>query len=444
MWDFTMKNVRCFKGEQSLKIRPVTLLVGENSTGKSTVLGCYHALNNAIHNKVDFNIDPYHLGTFDDIVRQEKNTNEEFSLGINYDFHNQSIHYKIVITKSTIEPIISKVVITFSSGGSITFENNPRSSNDKNIKDKTRFYPGYTMKVKKDDFIISSSLLNMTILEHSIDMMLYRILEADKRPNKNISALEKFLTNKAKLAGHKDIQHFDYFFMSSIANKNIESMSPMRSKPQRVYDPSNETLTPDGGGTPMLMRKLSHESNKEWKLLHDQLINFGKKSGMFNDVKIKKFGKNIGDPFQIQIKTGKRYTNIMDVGYGVSQLLPILVRILNKSFHHSSHFLLQQPEVHLHPQAQAALGTLLVELAKDGKGQNFLVETHSDFIVDRISTEIRDKKISPENVSLVYHEMKEGYVQLHNITFDKMGNLENVPDGYRNFFMHEMNKVLGL
>ena len=442
MWNFTMQNVRCFKGEQSLEIRPITLLVGENSTGKSTVLGCYHALNNAINQKIDFNIDPYHLGTFDDIIRQTKKTKKEFSLGINYDFHGQSIHYKIVVTKSTIEPIISKIVVTFDSGGSITFDSSTHHPfNDKKIKYKAGFYPDYIIKAKKDDFIIYSPLVDITT--NSIGFILYRILKLDKPLDKNASILKKFLANKAKLTGNKNINPLDFCYSFMHLATEVESMSPMRSKPQRVYDPSNETLTPDGGGTPMLMRKLPHESNKEWELLHSQLINFGEKSGMFNDIQIRKFGENIGDPFQIQIQTGTRYTNIMDVGYGVSQLLPILVRILNKSFHHSSHFLLQQPEVHLHPQAQAALGTLLVELAKDGKGQNFIIETHSDFIVDRISTEIRDKKISPENVSLVYHEMKKGYVQLHNIGFDDMGNLINAPNGYRDFFTREINKVLG-
>ena len=66
--------------------------------------------------------------------------------------------------------------------------------------------------------------------------------------------------------------------------------------------------------------------------------------------------------------------NFIDVGYGVSQALPILTELFRKDS--AKTFLLQQPEVHLHPSAQAALGTLFCQLASQGR--QLLVETHSD------------------------------------------------------------------
>ena len=51
-------------------------------------------------------------------------------------------------------------------------------------------------------------------------------------------------------------------------------------------------------------------------------------------------------------------------------------------------FLLQQPEVHLHPQAQAALGTLFCQVAAGGR--QLIIETHSDYIIDRVRMDVRD------------------------------------------------------
>ena len=74
----------------------------------------------------------------------------------------------------------------------------------------------------------------------------------------------------------------------------------------------------------------------------------------------------MGAPFQLKIKVRGPNSNIIDVGYGVSQILPILVHILSPhplSQWQNTYFLLQQPEVHLHPTAQAQLSSLLASSA---------------------------------------------------------------------------------
>ena len=67
-------------------------------------------------------------------------------------------------------------------------------------------------------------------------------------------------------------------------------------------------------------------------------------------------------------------------------------------------FLLQQPEVHLHPTAQAALGSLFCEIA--GWDRQIIVETHSDYIIDRVRMDVRDNKtdLKPADVSILYFE----------------------------------------
>ncbi len=123
----------------------------------------------------------------------------------------------------------------------------------------------------------------------------------------------------------------------------------------------------------------------------------------------------------------------------VSQILPILVRIFRNQ---SAKFLLQQPEVHLHPKGQAELVSLLVNNNKTHKN-SFVIETHSDYMINRIRIEIMKGKIKPEDVSLIYLEPAGNQVKTHNIRFDAQANMINVPDGYRDFFLKESDELLG-
>lgn len=203
----------------------------------------------------------------------------------------------------------------------------------------------------------------------------------------------------------------------------------------------------------MFMMRLHHEEGQKWKALQEELVEFGKASGLFSDIRVKRHGKQISDPFQLQIKVHSgSHANIVDVGYGVSQSLPILVELLSRDLNGSRTkrisrpslpFLLQQPEVHLHPRGQAELASFFVESVRNRK-HSFLIETHSDYIVDRIRICVRQKRIAAKDVSILYFEPKRNAVKIHNIRLDEYGNLDNPPAGYRNFFLRERDTLLGL
>ena len=207
---------------------------------------------------------------------------------------------------------------------------------------------------------------------------------------------------------------------------------------------------PEGSDVPMLLMRLEETQIEEWEELKQHLTEFGKNSGLFQNIKIKKLGNSLSDPFQLQFKVRGPTSNIIDVGYGVSQVLPILVQILPPSlsgFSRSSHrlptySLLQQPEVHLHPKAQAEFTTMLIK-SSSNSNRSFLIETHSDYMIDRARIEIRKGNIKPDEVSLIYFEPKRNIVNVHNIRFDKMGNMTGVPQGYRDFFLKESKRLMG-
>lgn len=136
------------------------------------------------------------------------------------------------------------------------------------------------------------------------------------------------------------------------------------------------------------------------------------------------------------------HRNLIDVGYGVSQVLPVITELLRQDA--PSMFLMQQPEVHLHPSAQAALGSLFCEVA--GRNRQMVVETHSDHLLDRIRMDIRDgtTHLKPDDVSILFFEREGLDVQIHSLRIDEEGNILNAPESYGRFFMEETARSLRL
>ena len=131
---------------------------------------------------------------------------------------------------------------------------------------------------------------------------------------------------------------------------------------------------------------------------------------------------------------------MIDVGYGVSQVLPVITELLRGDA--PPVFLLQQPEVHLHPSAQAALGSLFCQIASPKR--QLVVETHSDHMLKRIRMDVRDGKaaLKPEDVSILFFERGDLDVRIHSLRLDREGNVLDAPDSYGRFFLEETARSL--
>ena len=189
------------------------------------------------------------------------------------------------------------------------------------------------------------------------------------------------------------------------------------------------------------------QKQKEWTRLKKRIEDFGKDAGLFDEISIKPLGKRDSEPFQVQVRKfagGLKgpQRNLIDVGYGVSQVLPVITELLRDDA--PPVFLLQQPEVHLHPSAQAALGSLFCQVASSNC--QLVVETHSDHLLDRVRMDIRDGKVplKPDDVSILFFERGALDVHIHSLRLDGKGNVLGTPDSYRRFFMVETTRSLGL
>ena len=426
---FTMEEVRCFGARQTFKIRPLTFLVGENSTGKTTALACFHVLANFLHGEgMDFNSHPYSMGTFTDIVRNSKKREKNFKLGFTSKYNNEDIEttIELVEKEAGVEPVVSSITMKLTDGEIII-----QSEDTIGRELRLDFFDEEQNRYR---IACNTDRLN----EYSV----YFFFPPFTQESKGEIAFSKYFKKK--------IEKFECSPWDVFRTVSVFSTSPVRSRPKRTYDPTREFDDPEGSDAPMYLMRIEATEKKDWEALKTQFVEFGRNSGLFENIDVKNLGGSLGAPFQVQVKVRGPKANIIDVGYGISQILPILVHILNPSISKSARrnpiqsffSLLQQPEIHLHPKAQAEFSSLLVRLASQGS-QSFIVETHSDYIIDRARIEIRKGTIRPEDVSLIYFEPKGNIVNVHNIHFDKMGNMENVPPHYRDFFLKESKRLMG-
>lgn len=443
--EFILENVRCFEGEQRATLRPITLLVGENSTGKSTFLGCFRVVDQLFHPSlrvggslpVNFNEEPFLMGSFRDIVRSRRGRDGRISkfmlgLGVSPPSETGLAPYPIYFTFSEwgSEPAITSYRMQFTEDLHLEVLREA----DKKVRVTL---PGHTEALDlrfglPEDFAMSLGYLvgdgrYSSGKAHDVGRLsrfLSELMGFNCGPGSDISGEELGLVLESIVC----------------REARVTSIAPLRSKPKRTYDPIRESASPEGEHIPMLLMRLDRTEKRQWDSLHDHLVDFGSKSGLFSDLKVKRHGRQMSDPFQLQVKVRSgSHANIMDVGYGVSQSLPILVDLLSAR---DRTFLLQQPEVHLHPRGQAELASLFVQSWKAQRNR-FLIETHSDHVVDRVRISVRRGDLKPEDVSILYFEPKRNSVQIHNLSLDKQGNLLDAPPGYRDFFLRETDRLLG-
>lgn len=439
---FFLRDVRCFEGEHAFNIRPITFLIGENSTGKSTVLGCLQALGTFSpygyripSNEIDFNSEPYQMGSFADIVRRSRPKKEDFQLGFEYKIGGKRIKKYLTLTESSkgSEPTVCSAKWVFDEGEIVFFMEESHQGQKKEPIKVTQLNQG-EYRVSIDRYWFRWPWINFESFYRNLSDSPEGLDDAAKN-------LLQFINRQFPRSEKRKYRHSPrsrFFRELSFGIPRIHSIAPIRSKPKRTYDPLKGEETPEGSEIPMVLMNLSTSSKATWETLRMRLLNFGKASGLFKDITMRKLGRSKSDPFQVQVKVRGPKTNLIDVGYGVSQVLPILVRVLTTR---NAKFLLQQPEVHLHPKGQAELTSLLVEIYKRNRN-SFVIETHSDYMIDRVRIEIMKGNIKPSDVSLIYLNPIGNKVKTHNISFDEQANMIDVPVGYRDFFLSESRNLL--
>ncbi|MFY9821872.1 MAG: AAA family ATPase [Thermoanaerobaculia bacterium] len=419
-----IENVRCFRGRHEVPLAPLTILVGENSTGKSTVLAMARlAWDVASGKRTQFNEEPFLLGSYEQIAslpRTGSRHARRFTIGCEWSKKSREKSLpssRASVTGSFVSQTSQPALKTWS------FESNP-----------------FELKAEFDseENLVSLELgLGSRKVERKLREV--SILPGTMRASWTSTMLQGEPGYRGASPLLKRFMRVSQEFENQLGPRPY-AFAPIRSRPQRVYESIKLIESSEGGHVPLALARIHLQNSAGWDSVQGGLEKFGKTSGLFDRVDIRRLGSGESDPFQLQVSIAGRLANVVDVGYGVSQILPILVDCLSNI---GGTLLLQQPEVHLHPKAQAELGSFLGLLAKH-KTQ-LLVETHSDYLVDRIRIDVRDKRsLRPEDVALLYFEREEGEVRIHRLDLDEHGDIVNAPPSYRKFILQEERRFLGI
>lgn len=168
---------------------------------------------------------------------------------------------------------------------------------------------------------------------------------------------------------------------------------------------------------------------------------FGHDSLLFEDISVEKIAKKVeNSPLMVTVtKQGRRFL-INQVGVGVSQVIPIIVESLFYNLiERDNLLLLQQPELHLHPIAQAAMGEFLFNMSKERP--RYVVETHSDFLIDRFRANIKESGGQSSARILFCQNTSDGN-KCYPIEVSSEGEIVNPPEHYKDFFVNELMRTM--
>jgi hypothetical protein len=430
MFKVEFKDFRCFGDAPAIEVRPITFLVGENSAGKTSFLaGLRFVLESfSREGQNPFNHDPYFLGGFEQIAHYRGGRGgraKAFTIALDVPGSGrtqgsrsrtiQSVRHKFEFGRGHPQPELTNYFFT---APSATIKMSFVSERPK-ITLQCSDRPESPLSLGEGQ-VPSSTLLrrNVHFISYIMDVMHFRgRISADHGKHK--AEVEKSgLSNEQFSALVMSFQDSKEYL-----SQDVFASAPVRTQPFRTYTPSDVLNSSEGSHVPLELARTKRRSSEQWQSQKHDLEDFGRKSGLFSDIE----GPSM---------------NLVDVGYGVSQALPIIYQIQNATQYNT--FLLQQPEVHLHPRAQAEIGSLLSAVAGRKTRQTMVVETHSDYIIDRVRIEVGRGALKPEDVTIVFFKRDQYSSTATNLFLDKSGEILNPPHDFRDFFLEEHSSLLGL
>jgi predicted ATPase len=151
------------------------------------------------------------------------------------------------------------------------------------------------------------------------------------------------------------------------------------------------------------------------------------------------------DDTQVEVRVGHRQKNrtemvsIADVGFGVSQTLPVIVALIVANPQQLVY--IEQPEIHLHPRAQAALADIIVEAVN--RGVRVTLETHSDLFLRRIQSLVAEDQLAHDRVKLhLFSKDEDGFTQVSTANLDTDGSFGDWPEDFGDVDLQEESRYL--
>jgi energy-coupling factor transporter ATP-binding protein EcfA2 len=473
----SVKNFKSLRNSGTLNLKPITLLVGPNSSGKTALLQSILLLKQTIESR---NIETplvlrgryVDLSSFRDVIfRHNIEDNIEISLGFSRLAPHRIIAPRIIYERNqayrdSIWLLKFRVGYEEKSGRLVQrcmefsirpktegFEKSVMFDDEKIVVkegEKAVFELEKPREVVRRNFLYipMAPFPPLTFYLNRIESIKKELEELgkakperlqDKELERKIEFLQKekkFFEARIKRFGKMSIEQAKTFdaLMHSLWNfsrhlqkllvENTYYVGPLREYPQRYYIASGEYPRDVGLRGEHTAEVIYFSLSREYPR-YEKLKYWMKEMNLAHDVRINPvaeglYALSITDPY-VKIEV-----SLADIGFGASQLLPILVEGIYAD--RGSVLLIEQPEIHLHPRLQAALMDFFIDIAKEGK--QVIVETHSEHLILRLQRRIAESRLSHNDVALYYFESSEAGSKITPVELDKDGTIKTWPKGF--------------
>ena len=448
-----LKNFKAFEDTGVIQFKPMTVLAGPNSGGKSSILQSLLLLKQTLEGppELDLNLEGRYMqfSGFNELTFGKPPLS---SCEVTFEFETERAMPRdvapmyfptsVLPEESENVPLHGKVELSFrykkrDDRPSVVL-NQFRISSEL-LGDKG---PRIEGKLRGSNYQVSMSGEGLRLSDQFKDrkirtvhgpyfMPLFLVFEEDQNDTSHSHAsLNQIFRNLLS-----DLQHD--------IEDNLKYLGPLRERPRRGYLHSGNNMIEIGESGQYAAQILWLEKDRKISYLSDvggepervtlmEAVNDAFiKLGMHQTVNVKSEGSVMYQIlFPIGGPTSRKAVTIADVGFGVSQILPILVLGLRSSS--SSLLFFEQPEIHLHPKVQANLADFLLTLAKQDR--QMVIETHSDHFINRLRRRIAEDPTDElrEKVSILFvqppHDGQGASIE--PLQMDRFGIIENWPPDF--------------
>lgn len=485
--EISIENFKSFQKLDDLKIKPITIFCGTNSCGKSTLLQSILSIKQTIESQANnqaflSNGKYVHLGTFENLIYEKKKDNIvkfKFVYDLN-EFHSlnlqtpSGIPFRLLVRElvdnSEHEVMSEKTKIT------ITISLKSIASRKNKVIRPIRvldYTVHFEAPLKSASLFDSSNFTSQSIKFKWLNGNKYSVnwqnISAPFLRDKKISSGEMKATcafnnliPKIQLTSKIDSDtlstlHFFFFRYKELIQTLFSRYSyigPLREEASRryVYEDEITEIGLKGENSAYLYITEHEEKLNNHYFYNEDHSGFKKKDMTVGNavdewlkvMGIEGFGPLVKDEMiHLNLKANRfddTQVNIADVGFGISQIFPIVLEGLRMSRQQT--LLLEQPEIHLHPKLQMQMADYFLSLALSQK--NVIVETHSEHIVNRLVRRIvEDENDKIQDLIAIYFvQSSEDGAKIQSIEIDPYQGVVNWPKDFFDQTAIEQEKII--
>ncbi|MDD4162752.1 MAG: AAA family ATPase [Methanothrix sp.] len=413
----SVKGFKSLAEECSIEIRPLTILAGANSSGKSSIMQPLLMMKQTLEASYDpgalLIAGPNVLFTSTEQFLSKSNGKATDNFKIEFDLNSS---FSLMETfKKEPKKVLDITEMTYIEGEKAVTTLRP------GLGHKALLSTVPWLVVVWNNFIKTQGKK----IEEDLELRTYRIrcfLDIGYFPIKK--------ADDATYASPILVQYMSDTFGTPL--RGILHISALRGNPQRTYKITAITSQFPGKFEDYVASIVYH-----WQASKDaRLKELGKNLELLRLTR--KIGAKAIDDTQVELLVGrlpassinssKDMVSIADVGFGVSQTLPILVALLMAE--PGQLVYIEQPEIHLHPKAQMAMAQILAEAAN--RGIRIVAETHSSLLLLGIQSLVAEGRLSPDKVKLHWFKRRpvDGVTEISSADLDKAGAFGEWPEDF--------------